>query len=77
MPLKVETNRSGIFTFHVGVELERIQPLIDKVNYGYRLFSSLPILPEIAIQLEKETLLASIHGTDTIEGGTLSEDEIL
>lgn len=77
MPLKVETNRSGIFTFQVGIELERIQPLIDKVNYGYRLFSSLPILPDIAIQLEKETLLASIHGTDTIEGGTLSEDEIL
>lgn len=47
MPLKVETNRSGIFTFQVGVELERIQPLIDKVSYGYRLFSSLPILPEM------------------------------
>ncbi|SMG67033.1 filamentation induced by cAMP protein Fic, partial [methanotrophic bacterial endosymbiont of Bathymodiolus sp.] len=77
MSLKVETNRSGIFTFQVGIELKRIQPLIDKVNYGYKLFSSLPILPDIAIQLEKETLLSSIHGTDTIEGGTLSEDEIL
>jgi len=77
MPLKVETNRSGIFTFQAGIELERIQPLIDKVYYGYRLFSSLPILPDIAIQLEKETLLTSIHGTDPIEGGTLSEDEIL
>ena len=59
MPLKVETNRSGIFIFQVGLELERIQPLINKVNYGYRLFSSLPILPDIAIQLEKETLLSS------------------
>ncbi len=77
MPLRIETNRSGIFTFQTGIELERIQPLIDKVNYGYRLFSSLPILPDIAIQLEKETLLSSIHGTDTIEGGTLSEDDIL
>lgn len=77
MPLKIETNRSGIFIFQVGVDLSGIQPLIDKVNYGHRLFSSLPILPEIAAQLEKETLLSSIHGTDTIEGGTLSEDEIL
>ncbi|MFW5443057.1 MAG: hypothetical protein ACKE51_01960 [Methylococcaceae bacterium] len=77
MPLKIETNRAGNFTFQVGVKLESVKSLIDKVNYGYRLFSSLPILPDIAVQLEKETLLSSIHGTDTIEGGTLSEDEIL
>lgn len=77
MPLKIETNRSGIFTFQIGVDLNAIQPLIDKVNYGHRLFSSLPLLPDIAAQLEKETLLSSIHGTDTIEGGTLTEDEIL
>jgi Fic family protein len=77
MPLKIETNRSGIFTFQVAIDLDRIQPLIDKVNYGHRLFSSLPLLPEIAAQLEKETLLSSLHGTDTIEGGTLTEDEIL
>lgn len=77
MSLKIETNRSGIFTFQVAIDLDRIQPLIDKVNYGHRLFSSLPLLPEIATQLEKETLLSSIHGTDTIEGGTLTEDEVL
>lgn len=77
MPLKLETHRSGIFIFQIGVDLERIQPLIDKVNYGYRLFSSLPLLPDVAAQLEKETLVTSIHGTDTIEGGALSEDEIL
>jgi Fic family protein len=77
MPLIVETHRSGIFTFQVGLDLARLQPLLDKVNYGHRLFSSLPLLPDIASQLEKETLLSSIHGTDTIEGGTLTEDEIL
>lgn len=77
MPLIVETHRSGVFTFQVGLDLTRLQPLIDKINYGHRLFSSLPLLPDIASQLEKETLLSSIHGTDTIEGGTLTEDEIL
>ena len=56
MSLKIETNRSGNFTFQVGLDLERVQPLIDKVDYGYRLFSSLPILPDIAVKLEKETL---------------------
>lgn len=76
MSLKIETYRSGMFTFQVAVDLNRIQPLIDKVNYGHRLFSSLPLLPDIAAQLERETLLSSIHGTDTIEGGTLTEDEI-
>ena len=77
MLLKIETHRSGIFIFQIAIDFERMQPLIDKVNYGHRLFSSLPLLPEIAAQLERETLLSSIHGTDTIEGGTLTEDEIL
>jgi len=76
MPLKIETHRSGMFTLQVAVDLDRLQPLINQVQYSHRLFSSLPLLPEIAAQLEKETLLSSIHGTDTIEGGTLTEDEI-
>jgi len=77
MPLIVETRRSGIFTFQTGLDLVRLQPLVDKVNYGHRLFSSLSLLPDIAAKLERETLLSSIHGTDTIEGGTLTEDEVL
>ena len=77
MTLKIETNRSGIFTFQVAVDLTQMQILLDKVDYGHRLFSSLPMLPDIAAQLEKETLVSSIRGTDCIEGGTLTEDEIL
>ena len=77
MTLTIKTHRSGIFTFRLGCSLSQLQPRIDQVNYGQRLFSSLPLLPDIAARLEKETLLSSIHGTDTIEGGTLTEDEIL
>lgn len=77
MTLKIDTNRSGIFTFQVAVDLAQIQTLLDKVDYGHRLFSSLPLLPDIAAQLEKETLVSSIRGTDCIEGGTFTEDEIL
>lgn len=77
MTLAIETHRSGIFTFQLGCALSQLLPLIDKGNYGQRLFASLPLLPDIAAKLEKETLLSSIHGTDTIEGGTLTEDEIL
>ncbi|MBS3963680.1 MAG: Fic family protein [Methylomonas sp.] len=76
MILTVETHRSGIFTFQTGLKLAQLQPLIDKIDYGHRLFSSLPLLPDVTATLEKETLLSSIHGTDTIEGGTLTEDEI-
>lgn len=76
MPVKIETHRSGIFTLQTALDLDRLQPLINQVQYSHRLFSSLPLLPEIAAQLEKETLLSSIHGTDAIEGGTLTEDEI-
>lgn len=77
MTLTVDTYRSGIFIFQIGCDLSQLQALVEKINYGHRLFSSLPLLPDIAAQLEKETLLSSIHGTDTIEGGTLTEDEIL
>ena len=73
----IETYRSGYFTFQVGADLAKLQPQLDKINYGHRLFTSLPILPDIAAKLEKEVLIASLHGTDTIEGGTLTEDEIL
>lgn len=74
---KIETYRSGIFILQLGIDINRLQPLIDKLAYGQRLFTSLPLLPDIALKLEKETLLASIQGTDTIEGGTLTEAEIL
>ena len=77
MTLKIETHRSGIFVFQVGADLEKLRPILDKIDYGHRLFSSLPLLPDIAAQLEKETLVSSIRGTDCIEGGTLTEDEIL
>lgn len=74
--LGIETHRSGIFTFRIGADPESGRPLVDKLEYGHRLFVSMPLLPEIISRVEKETLVASIHGTDTIEGGDLSEEEI-
>jgi Fic family protein len=76
LEISVETHRSGVFTFRVGADPEALHSLLDKFEYGHRLFNSLPLLPEIVSQVEKETLVASIHGTDTIEGGDLSEEEI-
>lgn len=73
--LKVETFRSGYFTFEVGIDLSKIQPLIDRVRDAKNRFSSMPILPDIAVQLEKEVLASSVFGTNTIEGATLTEEE--
>lgn len=74
-PLRVETSRSGFFTFRAGVDLNVLQPLIDRVEDAHRRFSSVPILPDLATQLEKEVVVSSVFGTNTIEGGTLTEEE--
>ena len=74
-PLRVETFRSGIFIFQSGVDIAALQPLIDRVEDAHRRFSSVPILPDVATLLEKEVLVSSVFGTNTIEGGTLTEAE--
>jgi len=74
-PLRVETFRSGIFIFESGVDLSGLQALIDRVEDAHHRFSSVPILPDVAALLEKEVLVSSVFGTNTIEGGTLTEEE--
>jgi Fic family protein len=75
IPLRIETLRSGFFVFQAGVDAGALQPLIDRVEDAHRRFSSVPILPDIATQLEKEVVVSSVFGTNTIEGGTLTEAE--
>jgi len=48
---------------------------MDRVSDAQARFSSVPTLPDIATRLEKEVLVSSIYGTNTIEGGTLTEEE--
>ena len=74
-PLRIETFRSGIFVFQSGVDIVGLQPLIDRVEDAHRRFAGVPILPDIAASLEKEVLVSSVFGTNTIEGGTLTEEE--
>ena len=72
---RIETHRSGPFTFQIGVDLEKIDPLLNRVKDAHSRFSSVPILPDVATQLEKEVVVSSVFGTNTIEGGTLTEEE--
>jgi Fic family protein len=72
---RVETYRSGIFTFEVGINVDKIQELINRVEDAKRRFQSTPILPDLALQLQNEVLVSSVFGTNTIEGGTLTQEE--
>ena len=75
VPLKIETFRSGHFTFQVGLDFRIIKPLLDRVRDAHDRFRKVPILPDIANTLERETVVSSVFGTNTIEGGTLTEEE--
>lgn len=73
--IRVETHRSGIFTFQVGVDSSQIHSLLQRVEDAHARFASVPILPDIATKLEREVVVSSVFGTNTIEGGTLTEEE--
>lgn len=72
--LRVETDRFGPFTFQAGVDLEDLTVPLQRVEDAHALFIKTP-LNQVASQLEKEVVASSVFGTNTIEGGTLSEEE--
>lgn len=73
-PLRVETDRFGPFTFQVGVDSKAVHTLLMRVGDAHARFTGSP-LAQVANQLEREVLVSSIFGTNTIEGGQLSEEE--
>jgi fido (protein-threonine AMPylation protein) len=74
LTLRIETDRFGPFTLTPGVSLERLATLIQRVDDAHQRFIGSP-LSQIATELEKEVVVSSIFGTNTIEGGTLSEEQ--
>jgi Fic family protein len=74
--LTIHTARSGHFTFHIGVDITALTPLMDRVNDAKDRFNSVPLVPDFVNRLENHVLVSSIHGTDTIEGGTLSTRQV-
>ncbi len=71
---RVETDRFGPFTFQVGVDTLSLESLLLRVDDAHQRFKSSP-LSQVANRLEKEVVVSSIFGTNTIEGGTLSMEE--
>ncbi len=75
-PLKVETYRSGPFVFQAGIDLDSLAPLIQRVEDAREFFNKLPIYPKVTALMAHIVLVGGIHGTNTIEGGTESSEEI-
>lgn len=71
---RVETDRFGPFVFQVGIAAAEIEPALLRVEDAHARFVASP-LAQVANRLEKEVVVSSVFGTNTIEGGTLTEDE--
>lgn len=71
---RVETDRFGPFVFQLGLSEAETAALLVRVDDAHHFLQSSP-LSQVANRLEKEVLVSSIHGTDTIEGGQLTVEE--
>lgn len=72
---RVETERFGPFLFEPGVALDAVHLLCQRVEDAQQRFKSSP-LAQVANALEKEVVVSSVFGTNTIEGGALDEAQI-
>jgi Fic family protein len=72
--VRIETDRFGPFDLQIGCDIEAVETLLLRVNDAHQRFQSSP-LSHIANLLEKEVIVSGIFGTNSIEGGTLSETE--
>lgn len=71
---RIETARSGFFTFQMGIDSVKVSMPLQRVTDAQKRFLSSP-LSQVAKRLEQEVLVSSIFSTNTIEGGTLTEEE--
>jgi Fic family protein len=71
---RIETDRFGPFQFQMGLDAGTLQLAFVRVEDAHRRFIASP-LSAVANQLEREVLVQSVHGTNTIEGAELSESQ--
>lgn len=72
--LRLETERFGLFRFQTGVDPSMLALPLQRVKDAQERFRRSG-LAQVAVDLEREVLASSIFGTNTIEGGELSEEE--
>jgi len=69
-----ETRRAGPFTFRVGLNRGQLQLPYQRVLDAHERFRTAP-LSQVANRLEREVIASGVFGTNSIEGGTLTEEE--
>ncbi len=72
--LRLETRRAGPFRFQAGVDPATLAMPLQRIQDAQERFRRSG-LAQVAVDLEREVLASSIFGTNTIEGGELSEEE--
>jgi Fic family protein len=71
---RIDTYQFGVFKLQKGLDAAPVDVLLQRVQDAQDRFSASP-LSSVATQLEKEVVVSSVFGTNTIEGGELSEQE--
>lgn len=71
--LRVDTDRFGPVLFEIGVDPDQLRLTMQRVEDAHARFAHSP-LAQVANKLEREVIASSIYGTNTIEGGALTED---
>jgi Fic family protein len=72
--IELETARFGPFVFQVGVDTAAVGTALLRVGDAHARLHTSP-LARVADRLEREVVVSSVFGTNSIEGGTLSEEE--
>lgn len=76
MVLRVDTFKSGPFSFRSPTEDLEISYAILQANILFQTVRDLPILPNLASSLDEELIRRSIFGTAAIEGNPLGEEDV-
>lgn len=76
MNKKVDTFKSGPFTFSLNYDQRKIGDALIEAHVLFLTIREIPILPALASQLEDELIRKSIFGTAAIEGNPLSEEAV-
>jgi Fic family protein len=71
---RIDTDRFGPFVFQPGFTAAAVDLALHRVEDAHARFVASP-LSQVANRLQQEVLVSSVFGTNTIEGGTLSEEE--
>lgn|GEM_PF-6086058 len=71
---RVDTARFGTFEYAIGLDSQQILLALLRVEDAHERFIASP-LSQVANQLEREVVVSTVFGSNTIEGGALSESE--